>query len=348
MPQRTSVLHASLQAKWPADLKISRWSHALLGKGTERREGDQVVWSLELKDQAPRRLESGVPAAERDVAITFGTQSWFNVWRSYGELTRSLELAGDPAVAAFARSASEGQTRPTKELLGKLVTAIGKKVRVASGGELSDGSAAYGDGPHRSSARTTLEMGQGSRTWLMRSVLQELGIASELVVSETEPFASDPNFPPHLGRFKSPLLVVKVDGGEEVWLDLDVSGPPLPPGYISPELSGRLALRTSTGEISPVPPGVSAGPDEIDIKLTVGSDGDARGTVENHAARAGCAGVARRIRNAGRVRPHRHAAVGRAGMDPVGKRGRRAALFAGRDLAIRPEGDGVHSGIRAA
>ena len=103
---------------------------------------------------------------------------------------------------------------------------------------------------------------------------------SELVVAETDPFSSDPTFPPHFGRFVHPLVVAHPDG-KDVWIDADVEGPPLPAGRVSPELRGRFALRTD-GAIAPLPAtgGVGSGAerDEVDVRLALDARGDARGT----------------------------------------------------------------------
>jgi hypothetical protein len=66
---------------------------------------------------------------------------------------------------------------------------------------------------------------------------------------------------------------------EDVWIDADVSGPPLPAGHISPELRGRLALH-SDGTIAPLPAVGSTKDerDEVDIRLALDDSGDARGT----------------------------------------------------------------------
>src|ERR1019366_10096174 len=66
---------------------------------------------------------------------------------------------------------------------------------------------------------------------------------------------------------------------EDVWIDADVAGPPLPAGRVSPELRGRLALRAD-GTIAPLP-AVGAREDErdeVDVRLALDAQGDARGT----------------------------------------------------------------------
>jgi hypothetical protein len=89
---------------------------------------------------------------------------------------------------------------------------------------------------------------------------------------------------------------------DDLWIDADVSGPPLPAGRVSPELRGRLALRTD-GAIAPLTAfldakaspsndakasaagGTHAGDtheederDEVDVRLALDAQGNARGT----------------------------------------------------------------------
>ncbi len=161
--------------------------------------------------------------------------------------------------------------------MGAIVIAAGKALREADPGTLSD----YGGGlslVQTRTARTFLTSHDGSRSWLILRALRELGIAADLVVAENAPFSADPAFPPHFGRFTHPLVVAHVDG-KDVWIDADVQGPPLPAGRISPELRGRLALRTD-GSIAPLPAlGGDGERDEVDIRLALDARGDARGSL---------------------------------------------------------------------
>jgi len=84
-----------------------------------------------------------------------------------------------------------------------------------------------------------------------------------------------------VGRFLHPLAVAHLtgpSGAEElVWIDADVPGPPLPAGRISPELRGRSAIHVD-GSVTPLP--VTSGEndaDEVDLRLTVAPNGDAKG-----------------------------------------------------------------------
>jgi hypothetical protein len=79
-----------------------------------------------------------------------------------------------------------------------------------------------------------------------------------------------------VGRFRHPLVVVHI-GDEDVWIDADVEGPPLPPGRISPELRGRTAMRDD-GQMITVPSGSGETGDEVDVRLVLDDKGDARGS----------------------------------------------------------------------
>jgi hypothetical protein len=134
----------------------------------------------------------------------------------------------------------------------------------------------YGGGSQTTSARATLELGQGSRSWVIVRALRDLGVAAEIALAETEPWSTSADFPPHAGRFRRPLVVAHLPDGD-VWIDADVEGPPLPPGRVSPELRARSAMLPS-GRIVAVE-GASAGQgDVIDVRLTLDERGDARGT----------------------------------------------------------------------
>ena len=133
------------------------------------------------------------------------------------------------------------------------------------------------------SARSALTTHAGSRTWLVVTAARALGMRAEVVLSETEPFSSNADFPPHFGRFAHALAeVFPADGKAPIWLDLDVQGPPLPAGHISPELRGRACLHED-GTIAEVPASASGGNDaagdEVDIRLVVDEKGDAKGQV---------------------------------------------------------------------
>jgi hypothetical protein len=288
LPERTSVREAEIELRRAASIPFSLWSHPLLGAAEERAEGGLKVSVWRLKGAPPRRIEDGMPRLERSVGISIGTQTWENIARALDENIRSLEDR-DPYISRFARElaaeaaaekgASAQPEAPTRRaLVERVVAAVGKKVKLAGGGELSDIAAMYGGGSQRTTARTILELGQGSRSWVIYRVLRELGIPAELAVAETEPFSVAPSFPPHVGRFRHPLVVARLGGAEgELWIDSDVEGPPLPPGRISPELRGRSAMLAG-GQIVTAPSATGETGDEIDVRLKLDAKGDAEGS----------------------------------------------------------------------
>jgi hypothetical protein len=148
-------------------------------------------------------------------------------------------------------------------------------VREPDGRALGDHLAAFAGGAAEP-ARVILERGAGSRTWVLHRALREAGIESTVAVAETSPYAASPALPAHVGRFTHPLVRARI-GSETIWLDVDVVGPPLPPGRVSPELRGRMALLPDGAQVL-----VDASTDEdadlIEINLALDPSGDARGT----------------------------------------------------------------------
>jgi len=277
LPERTSVREAEIEVRRPASVPFMLWSHPLLGKAEQREERGTVVSVWRIKDRPPRRIEDGVPGVEQAVAVSMGTQTWANVARALGENVRSLEDR-DPYVARWAAVAAGADKTPSRALVERVVTATGKAIKVAGGAELSDISAVFGGGAQRTTARTILELGQGSRSWVIYRALRELGVKADLAIAETEPFSASPEFPPHVGRFRHPLVIARLGGAEgDVWIDADVEGPPLPPGRVSPELRGRSAMLMNGQIVAVQAAGAEAG-DEVDIRLAIDAEGNARGT----------------------------------------------------------------------
>jgi hypothetical protein len=275
LPERTSVREATIEVRRATSIPFTIWSHPLLGKAKERVENGFTVSTWEMKNQAPRRIEDGVPKLERSCSVSLGTQTWDQIARAAEENLRSLE-EHDPYVTRWANEAAGADKKPSRALVERIVAAVGKKVKIAGSGELSDVAAVYGGGSQRTTARTILELGQGSRSWVVYRALRELGVRVELAVAETEPFSASANFPPHVGRFRHALVIAHPPDGD-LWIDADVEGPPLPPGRISPELRGRSALVASRGIVTVEGASGETG-DEVDVRLALDEKGDAKGT----------------------------------------------------------------------
>jgi hypothetical protein len=287
LPERTAVHEATIELRVPQALRGALWSHREIGKPVATAEGDARVLTWHVVDHPVRRVEDGVPKMDRSAGVSFSTAQWSDVARALRETIASLD-EHDPEIAAWARDAGRvaatapmggaGDPNPAaaRATVDAIVAAAGKALRESNSATLSD----FGGGiaPVQSeTARTFLASHEGSRTWLIARALRELGIPRDLVVVENEPYSADPAFPPHFGRFLHPLVVAHV-GGADVWIDSDVAGPPLPAGRISPELRGRIALRTD-GAIAPLPSiGGGQERDEIDVRLALDERGNARGT----------------------------------------------------------------------
>jgi hypothetical protein len=278
LPERTAVHEATLELRLPPGLHTSLWSHPLLGKPRETTSGDRRVLQWHVVDHAGRRVEDGVPQMDRSARVSMSTSDYRSIARALRETLATLE-EHEPEIAAWARGvvgAGSGQAAPTRATVEAVVEAAGKALRESDAGTLSD--YAGGIAPvQQTTARTFLSSHDGSRSWLVLRALRELGVPCDLVVAENDPFSADPAFPAHFGRFTHPLVVAHVEG-KDVWVDADVSGPPLPAGRISPELRGRLAL-AADGTIAPLPPVDNRDErDEIDVRLALDAHGDARGT----------------------------------------------------------------------
>ena len=297
LPERTAVREARIELRLPQGLTSSLWSHPMLGKPEERTvEGKRVlVWTM--KDHPVRRVEWGVPKMDRNVGISFSTTTWDDVAHGLRETLASLD-AESPEVSAWAKQVGScpvgadapGVTPtmaacpPSRSLVEKVVAASGQAVKEASGVVLADTDLGRGGG-QVVTARTTLATHEGSRTWLIVRTLRELGVHVDVVVAENEPFSDSATFPPHFGRFMHPLAVAhivdeqKPGTTEDIWIDADVPGPPLPAGRISPELRGRSAIY-GDGRIAPLPATNTGGErDEIDERLVVDEQGNAKGVL---------------------------------------------------------------------
>jgi len=281
LPERTAVHDASIELRLPASLHAPVWSHPLLGKPTESRDGEMRVLRWAVKDVGERRIEEGTPRMDRDVSVSVSTATWSDTARALRETRASLDES-DSEVRAWAIDAAGGKTK-AREIVDAVVAAAGKSVKESAASVLSDVEVGRPDGAQHTTARTILTNHEGSRTWLIVRALRELGVTADIVIAESDPFSADPNFPPHGGRFTHPLAIahVKDDAGavSDVWIDADVPGPPLPAGHVSPELRGRSVLHED-GSITPLPAVTAKDEgDEVDLRLVVDANGDAKGSI---------------------------------------------------------------------
>jgi hypothetical protein len=285
LPERTAIHDATIELRLPRALKGALWGHPLLGPAADRVEGDERVVRWHLADRGARRIEDGVPKMDRNVCVSFSTAQWSKIGRTLRETLAALD-EHDPEIGAWARdvvSSTPGAGASPAATVEALVAAAGKALRESDAGTLSDFGAGV-TAVQTQTARSFLTSHDGSRAWLILRSLRELGIPADLVVAENDPYSADPAFPPHFGRFVHPLVLAHLAASPgraaaDTWIDADISGPPLPAGRISPELRGRLAIRTD-GSIAPLPAVGSASDerDEVDVRLALDAQGNARGT----------------------------------------------------------------------
>ncbi len=353
LPGRTAVHDATVELRMPATLRGALWSHPLLGKPAVRTEGNERVLVWHVVDRPARRVEDGVPKMDRNVSVSFSTAQWKDVGRALRETLATLD-DHDPETSAWALQAGLGrdQGKPKRATVDAIVVAAGKALHEADSGTLSD----YGGSiapVQTQTARTSLASHDGSRSWLVLRALRELLVPCDLVVAENDPYSADPSFPPHFGRFVHPLVVAHLPAGTDsaggdVWIDADVAGPPLPAGRISPELRGRLALRTD-GAIVPMPV-VGSGEserNEVDVRLALDETGRSARNLRDRSARSGRPGARRGLAQDRGSRAAARPPRGGARLAAVGQRGRRSARLERRQLAGKLEGGRQRERIRA-
>ncbi len=286
LPDRTAVVKASIEVRLPRDLAVSMHAHPLLGTAKTRDDGPARVLSWSIENKPARRFEDGVPKMDRSVGVSLTTASWGQVARGLGETIRALDES-DPEVSAWAKTAAAG-AKPSPELVTRVVAAAGESLRQPGGAIFADFGLGRAGSRQTVTARTFIAEREGSRTWLVARALRELGVPAEVVVAEQEPYSADPDFPARFGRFVHPLVLARVPttvptangtgpGSTDMWIDADVQGPPIPPGRFSPELRGRKVLHAN-GAITQLPTDVGAVADEIDVRVALDSNGDAKGS----------------------------------------------------------------------
>jgi len=278
LPERTAVARAEISITMPAQLKPAIWVHAILGKAQESTSGNRRTLKWTLVDHNARRIEEGVPRTEREVGVVLGTTQWSTVARALHETIAALQ-DHDDEVTAWAAQVAASHPPKSRALVDAVAFAAGQAVHEAESGLIGDFGFGFGHALATTS-RTILVNHEGSRTWLIARALGQLGVPVDIGVAENEPYAADPSYPARFGRFSHPLLVAHVtEGGktEDVWIDADVSGPPLPAGRISPELRGRSVLfGDGTVKIAPTM-SLEKERDEVDLRLVVDDKGDAKG-----------------------------------------------------------------------
>lgn len=289
LPERTGVANAKVEIHLPVGKTFSMWSHPLLGKVSEKRDGASRILTYSLQNKLFRRFEDGTPKMDRSCNVSLSTARWTDLGENLAETLASLDDRGSPEVSAWIREASmkDGKPLTGRALVEAIVAATGQALKVSSAPTLSDYELGRIDAYSVQTTRTMLTRHEGSRTWLVVRALRELGIPADVVVAEDFPFSADPAFPPHLGRFTHPLAWVHLTGKdaagkpqkEDIVVDADVQGPPLPAGRISPELRGRSVLLPS-GAIAPLPKiEGQAERDEVDLRLTLDEAGNAKGSL---------------------------------------------------------------------
>ena len=150
---------ATIELRLPSSLKAPVWSHPLLGKAIESREGDTRVLRWAVKDVGERRIEEGTPRMDRDVSVSVSTATWSDTARALRETRASLD-EGDSEVRAWAIDAAGGKTKP-REVVDAVVAAAGESVKESAASTLSDVEVGRPDGSQQTTARTILTNHEG-------------------------------------------------------------------------------------------------------------------------------------------------------------------------------------------
>lgn len=276
MPERTAVASAKLRLRVPERAALTFHVHPILGKGATTTSGGLRTTEYVLDHRPVRLMEPGTPRLEDLVGLVMTNQTWEGIARQHRSAAL-LRTGGIADTRRWAREAIGGERDPRK-MAEALVRASGQAVKTATRGTFIAESNGVRDGAPGRTLRSVLATKEGSRTWLLHEGLRTVGIPVEVWLSETESWSDIAGFPPTLGRFTVPLLMVHLPGSD-VLIDADVAGPPLPLGRISPELRGRKALKVSDGSIVTLPKDAEDVSDEADLRLALDASGDAKGDV---------------------------------------------------------------------
>lgn len=291
LPERTAVEEASLELRYPVGLAAQMALHPSWGKATETTQGNTRTLTAHVAHAKVRKIGDHLPRSERTVHVSFSTITWRELAQAMGDESARI-TAPDAEVSRFAAQAlaksKQGAPHSQKKLssvahnVDVLVRAVGERVTHAIGSNLADFSVSSAYGMTNETARSILTVREGSRSLVLRAALQSVGIQSEVVVAEQEPWSNGESYPPHPGRFVHPLLLVPPQGDSKapIWIDADVPGAPLPAGRVSPELHGRLAVHLPGGAIEKLPEtAFQVGEDEVDIRMALDGSGNAKGEI---------------------------------------------------------------------
>ena len=282
LPDRTAVEEASLEVRWPASLTAQVSLHPAWGKAEERTQGAIKSLRAHVAHAKVRKIGDHLPRSQRTVHFSFSTTTWRELAQAMGDEAARI-TAPDAEVSRFAAQAlakKKANTVATK--VDVLTRAVGERITHAIGSNLADFSVSSAYGMTNETARSILTVREGSRSLVLRAALQSVGVNSEVVVAEQEPWSNGESYPPHPGRFVHPLLFVPAQGDlkSPLWIDADVPGAPLPAGRVSPDLHGRLAVHLPGGAIEKLPEGAfQVGEDEVDIRMALDENGNAKGEI---------------------------------------------------------------------
>jgi hypothetical protein len=275
LPERTSIVNATVQLRVPEAAKLSMFAHPLLGKKTETTANGLRTTRYQVERRSVRRLEPGTPRQEDTVGIAFTSETWDHI----AETHRAAARARSGGIADVSAWAHAQTTEKDPQKIAEAITrATGKAVKTVDPSYFLMAAANLREAVQEHTARTMLATKEGSRVWLAHEALRTFGIASELVLTEVESWSDAVNYPPTFGRFRRPLLRILLATGP-VFADLDVSGPPLPMGRVSPELRGRKFLQVQNGQIAVLPMMAEDTSDEVALNLTLDENGNARGEI---------------------------------------------------------------------